>query len=157
VDLASVVSARVLDDCVSAARRQKLLDCREVRATLEHVPNRKGSGQLKRSMLLFERSRAATRSELETRFLKLCAEAELPLPEVDVRLGNRVLDFLWRAEKLIVEVDGFGSHHHRFDEDRIRDLDHLVAGYQTVRVTYLMIEEDPAGLVESLRRIFSRN
>jgi hypothetical protein len=156
VDLASVVPAKTLDDCISAARRRRLLNWIEIRAILERAPNRKGTAGLKQSLLIFERSRTITRSELETRFLRLCDEADLPMPEVDVPLGNRVLDFLWRSERVIVEVDGFGFHHHRFNEDRIRDLDHLVAGYRTVRVTYSMIETDRAGLIESLRSILER-
>jgi hypothetical protein len=37
-----------------------------------------------------------TRSELEFHFLELCRRFGLPLPEVNVRVGAAVVDFLWR-------------------------------------------------------------
>jgi hypothetical protein len=37
-----------------------------------------------------------TRSELERRFVRLCRRHLLPRPEVNVRIGEFVVDFLWR-------------------------------------------------------------
>jgi hypothetical protein len=51
-----------------------------------------------------------TRSELESRFLALCRRHRLPKPEVNVPVGPFLVDFLWRARRLVVEVDGFGTH-----------------------------------------------
>jgi very-short-patch-repair endonuclease len=51
-----------------------------------------------------------TRSELERRFLALCRRHRLPKPEVNVRVGPFLSDFLWRARHLVVELDGFGAH-----------------------------------------------
>jgi hypothetical protein len=51
-----------------------------------------------------------TRSELESRFLALCRRHRVPHPGVNVRVGPFLVDFLWRARRLIVEVDGFGAH-----------------------------------------------
>lgn len=151
IDIAGRSSPRVLDDRISALRRLGLLGWDDLKDTLERNPRRKGSVELKSRIGLLMESSASTRSELETRFLRLCDENGLPRPEVDVALGSRIVDFLWRPQRLIAEVDGFRFHHHRFDEDRIRDLGHLVDGYRTVRVTYQMMESAPGRLVESLR------
>lgn len=40
--------------------------------------------------------RDRTRSELEYLFLRLCRRHRLPLPEVNVRIGSSIVDFLWR-------------------------------------------------------------
>lgn len=155
LDLCSVLSVRELDDCFSTVRRLSLLDPAAVRASLALVPNRKGTARLRRFLDSLEGAQRATRSELESRFLQLCDRAGIPRPEVDVPLGGRVIDFLWRRQALIAEVDGFSFHHHRFDEDRRRDLEHLVAGYRTIRITYRMIEEDPRGLADSIKRLLA--
>jgi hypothetical protein len=43
-----------------------------------------------------EGSGEGTRSELEHLFLRLCERSGLPKPEVNVRIGPRTVDFLWR-------------------------------------------------------------
>jgi very-short-patch-repair endonuclease len=45
-----------------------------------------------------------------SRFLALVRKAELALPETNIRLGRHEVDFLWREQRLIVEVDGFHFH-----------------------------------------------
>jgi hypothetical protein len=156
IDIAATESPRALDDRLSAARRLGRLDCGHLRRTIESMPSRAGLPELSARLKLFERYRAVTRSELETRFLRLCAEAGIPLPEADVELGAIVVDFLWRSQRLIVELDSHQFHRHRFDEDRGRDLGNLVNGYRTVRVTYRMMETESGRLVASLRRLLAQ-
>jgi very-short-patch-repair endonuclease len=64
-----------------------------------------------------------TRSELERIFLRLCRSHSLPSPEVNVRLGEYEVDFLWREPRVIVETDSFSHHGTRaaFESDRARD------------------------------------
>ena len=49
---------------------------------------------------------ALTRSEAEERLLALIRASGLPQPEVNVSVGPHEVDFLWRAHKLIVVMDG---------------------------------------------------
>jgi very-short-patch-repair endonuclease len=69
-----------------------------------------------------------TRSDLERLFLRICREHGIPKPEVNVKIGSYRVDFLWRAQSLVVEVDGYRYHSDRaaFRSDRARDreLDH---------------------------------
>jgi hypothetical protein len=152
-DLASVERLSLIDDRISAARRERIFNPAQTREVLRQIPSRRGVRALREKLDLFDEIQGTTRSELETRFLRLCCEADLPLPEVDVQIGSTFADFLWREKRLIVEVDGFRFHHHRFDEDRERDLGRLTNGYRTVRVTHRMIRESPGRLMESLRRL----
>jgi hypothetical protein len=46
-----------------------------------------------------------TRSDLERLFLGICRRHRIPKPEVNVRLGPYTVDFRWRNERLVVEVD----------------------------------------------------
>jgi predicted transcriptional regulator of viral defense system len=54
-----------------------------------------------------------TRSELERAFLRLSRLYHLPEPEVNVRVAGFTVDFLWRAERLAVETDGYRAHRGR--------------------------------------------
>ncbi len=96
-----------------------------------------------------------TRSELEARFLKLIRRHRLPQPEVNVRVDRYVVDFLWRAEHLIAEVDGWGSHGGRaaFEADRSRDNRLRVLGFKVVRFTWHQVtrpSDEVGGTIRSL-------
>jgi very-short-patch-repair endonuclease len=64
-----------------------------------------------------------TRSDLERLFLRICRQHGIPKPEVNVEVGPYEVDFLWRTERLVVEVDGYRYHSSRraFRADRARD------------------------------------
>jgi hypothetical protein len=72
-------------------------------------------------------------SELELVFLRLCRRHRLPEPEVNVVVGGFEVDFLWRAEGVIVETDGYRAHAGRqaFEDDRRRDNRLLAAGFKS--------------------------
>jgi very-short-patch-repair endonuclease len=96
-----------------------------------------------------------TRSELEARFLALVRHRRLPLPEVNARVDRFVVDFLWRRERLIVEVDGWESHGTRsaFEEDRARDARLRLLGFDVVRFTWRQLEEDSPGVARAIRAL----
>jgi hypothetical protein len=98
-----------------------------------------------------------TRSELEGLFLGLCGHHDLPMPEVNIRIGGRVVDFLWREQKLIVETDGYRYHRGRaaFEDDRARDLELRGLGFEVLRLSHRQVTGEPrhvaAILQETLR------
>lgn len=155
IDLAGIESSRHLDDRLSAASRLGLLDCAAVRNGLDRVPNSKGPSEPRRLLGLYDRFTRPNRSELENRFLRLCLDSGLPLPEADVRIGSYYADLLWRKQCLIAEIDSRGFHLHRLEEDRIRDIVTLTKGYRTIRVTNRLMETDPSGLVDWIRALLS--
>jgi very-short-patch-repair endonuclease len=99
-----------------------------------------------------------TRSRLERRFLHLCRRHRLPRPEVNARVGPFEVDFLWRDTKLVVETDGWNSHGGRlaFEEDRARDVDLKLRGYEVIRFTYRQVMEQPGVVIEKLRALLGR-
>jgi very-short-patch-repair endonuclease len=99
-----------------------------------------------------------TRSQLETAFLRLCRRHRLPSPEVNVRVGPYLVDFLWRTQRLIVETDGYRAHGTRtaFERDRARDTDLLLSSYVIVRLTQRQITQRPAAVAASIRSLLSR-
>ena len=95
------------------------------------------------------------RTELESRFLSLCRRHRLPKPEVNVKVDRFEVDFLWRDQRLIVEVDGWDSHRTRsaFEEDRARDARLTVLGYEVLRFTWRQVTADVATVAETIRRV----
>jgi very-short-patch-repair endonuclease len=98
-----------------------------------------------------------TRSDLERDFLRLCRRHELPVPEVNVRVGLYLVDFLWRDRRLIVETDGYRYHRGRqaFEDDRGRDLELRALGFEVVRLSHRQVGEDPSGVAGLLRAVLS--
>jgi len=95
-----------------------------------------------------------TRSDLETAFLDLYRRHHIPPPEVNVKLGRWEVDFLWRAHKLVVEVDTWTYHRGSvcFEDDYARDLDLRAAGYTVLRFNDTQMEEEPARVVADVAR-----
>jgi very-short-patch-repair endonuclease len=99
-----------------------------------------------------------TRSELERRFLALCRRHRLPKPDVNVRVGEYDVDFLWPERALIAELDGYGTHAGRvaFEADRARDLQLKLRGYEVVRFTWRQLKEEPSAVAAALRKLLRK-
>ena len=99
-----------------------------------------------------------TRTDLEGVFLALTRRHRLPQPEVNARLDRFLVDFLWRAQRLIVEVDGWESHRTRFafEEDRARDARLMMPDYEVLRFTWRQVEDEAKTLARTVRKMLSR-
>ena len=65
------------------------------------------------------------------------------------------VDFLWRAQRLIVETDGREDHGTptAFHRDRERDERLTVLGYRVVRFSYRRVARHPAAVAATLRAL----
>jgi very-short-patch-repair endonuclease len=94
-----------------------------------------------------------TRSELELIFLELIRRHGLPEPEINVRVERFLVDFLWREQRLVVEVDG--ERYHRGEVARLADLQRDARlgalGFEVLRLGYWEIVNDPEGVVARVR------
>ena len=95
-----------------------------------------------------------TRSDLERYFLRLCRRYRLPLPEVNVEIGGMTVDFLWRAQCLVVETDSYATHGGTvaFEDDHDRDLRLRRLGYAVHRFTERQLEVKPDEVIEDVVR-----
>ncbi len=81
----------------------------------------------------------------------LIAARDLESPKhhgpVDPGDGGPILkpDFVWRAARLVVEVDGAGTHLSRraFEADRLRDQRLAAAGWRVIRITWHQLVHEP--------------
>lgn len=148
VDIAGEVSARELERALAEAHSRRLVRRNELAALLAQVGRRPGVAAL-RSLIETDAIPSLTRSEAEERLLALVRAAELPAPETNIRIGRHEVDFLWRDQALIVEVDGFQFHSSRvaFERDRLRDAELSAHGFRVVRITWRQIKDRPEALV----------
>jgi very-short-patch-repair endonuclease len=87
-----------------------------------------------------------------------CRRHGLPTPAVNTKLFGHEVDALFAAEKVIVEIDHWGTHNSyaSFESDRERDATAAEHGYVTVRVTTARLAADPAHEAARLHKILER-
>lgn len=95
-----------------------------------------------------------TRSDLEAAFLDLWRRHRIPPPEVNAKLGRWEVDFLWRAQRVVVEADTWTYHRGSiaFEDDHARDLDLRAAGYTVLRFTDRQLEGEPTRIARDVAR-----
>jgi hypothetical protein len=155
VDLGSVIDETGVERAWRRAEMLALLDVQAVEHVLGGGRGRRGARQVRR-LLAESGPDQVTRSELEERFLTLCRGAGVSPPLVNARVdasgSTYEVDFLWRAQHLVVETDGWGPHRTRdaFEADRRRDADLLVGGLRVVRFTWRQIAHEPEAVAATL-------
>jgi very-short-patch-repair endonuclease len=152
LDLAEVAQPRQLEIAWDDAHARKLVTPARVNALMERSPGRHG---LKRLAALIARDSGHTlsRSDAEELLLELIRRSQLASPEMNVLLGRYRVDFLWREQRLILELDG--GHHLRprqRDSDNRRDSDLANAGWRVERVSFWELENFPEAVIARLAR-----
>jgi very-short-patch-repair endonuclease len=111
-----------------------------------------------RAMLAGDNDPARTRSAAEEGFLGLIRSTDLPQPEANAPVGRYQVDFLWRAQRIVVEVDGFAFHSspRSFEADHRRESDLDAAGYHVLRFTWRQIQETPTKVIGRVCRAVGR-
>lgn len=149
VDLAEVVGRRPLERAADEAQGLRLFDLVAIERVLDAHPGRHGSARVGALLAGYGIGAGLTRSELEERVLAVCDRAGVPRPAVNARVAGLEVDFLWAAERLVLEADSRRHHDTRaaFERDRERDARLLVAGLRVLRVTRgrLVLEPDEVG------------
>jgi very-short-patch-repair endonuclease len=143
IDFASEANSAELADAFGQARAKRLLTDAKLNAALSHTPRNHPGAAIVRKML--REGGTYDRSKAERLMRKLCREADLPQPRTNVMLNGHLVDFLWRQHRLVVEVDGYGTHGNRqaFETDRRRDQIHVAAGYVVIRISWWQLQREP--------------
>ncbi|HET8979458.1 MAG TPA: DUF559 domain-containing protein, partial [Solirubrobacteraceae bacterium] len=156
LDLAAVVPRHHTERALNQAEVMGVFDLRALRDQIDRNPRAPGTAQLSAALALYKEDTAPTESETEAVFVALCRSAGLPEPDRQVWFdfddgGDPIrADFVWRAQRLVLEVDSPTYHGtaRAFESDRRRDQRLVRAGWRVVRVTRRQLEEDPASVVE---------
>lgn len=128
---------------LSEADYRGLLDIDAIKAVCGR--GHKGSAKLLSALERHEPRLAYSRSRLERKFIELCRRFGLPLPELNVRLGRMTVDAMFRANRVVVELDGYRAHHSpaQLARDRRRELQCRRLGFAVLRYTEDQIDNEP--------------
>ena len=127
-----------------------------VRAALARHRRRGRSGvmALHDAIEALGREGVVTDSELEAAMRRVFRRAEIAGWTFHEVVEGYEVDFCFRVERLIVEVDGWawhGARRDRWERDHDRDLALTALGWLVVRVTWRMVQRQPAVAADRLR------
>jgi hypothetical protein len=158
VDLAHTVTKDRLAKALNEAERLHLLDANALERSLAKTAERHGRGYRATREALAELAETGvvfTRSELEERFLSLVVTPYgLPRPLTNASIEGMEFDAVWREQRVVVELDGWSSHHTRraFQEDRERSNELTAKGYRVLRFTYADVSRRPERIAHRVAR-----
>jgi very-short-patch-repair endonuclease len=157
LDIANAVGRRDLELALSRALTRGVTSEPQLRALLGRYPRRGGARGL-RMLLDGEEPLTLTRSEAEERFLTLIRKAQLPLPETNVSVTGYEVDFYWRPNGFVVEIDGFAFHSsaEMFESDRRRDAVLAASGVRVMRATWRQLTREPEALLVRLTQALAK-
>jgi very-short-patch-repair endonuclease len=153
LDLAQRLDPKQMERALVAADRAGRISWPELREVVREGAGRRGRTMLWRLCGQVDPEAVETRSNPEVDFIALCRDANLPAPRTNVTIEGRLVDFLWPAAGLIVEVDSYQYHADRpaFERDHNSTVALMAAGYRVLRTTDLMLENDPAPFMRLVR------
>lgn len=124
LDLGMMVREPALEHACNQAVIERLFDMRAIEELLRRSRGHRGAARLRRVLTRGDLSgENVTKSGLEARYRHLCVKAGLPKPEINryLLLGEEYhqVDFLWRAQRVVIETDS--DRYHQTGWQRARD------------------------------------
>jgi len=161
VDLGGTVSRSQLTKALNEAERRRVFDLRAIERAMAATARRKGRGHAELRAALARLAAigaGVTRSELEDRFLALLDAHDLPRPQTNYGIEGMEVDAAWPAQRLVVELDGWGAHGTRgaFQEDRERGNALELAGWLLLRFTWADVTQSPRETAAMVRGALRR-
>lgn len=157
LDMAEDATRREVERAIDAAEQQRTLDMTALDDVLARADGRRGVALLTSVPHEHRLGCTVTRNDLEEAFLRICRIIGLPPGHVNAWIafrdgGGAEADFLWRAQRLIVEVDGRDVHTTRraFESDRRRDQRLATLGYRVIRFTWRQVIHEPEHVAATL-------
>jgi very-short-patch-repair endonuclease len=160
-DLAAVCPRRLVERAMNEADVRRLTDPLSLADIADRYPSRKGIATIREILKARNVGAGLTRNKLEERFLSFVEKTRLPRPEVNAPLqlaGHWIeCDFLWRARRVIVELDGRAVHYTAaaFESDRARDRMLQARNWRVVRVTWRQLHDEPEAVAHDVRTLLS--
>ena len=154
LDLATLLTQPQLERVCDQAVLEEQFDLRAMGELLARSRGHRGIRALRVVLARGDLGSNIPASGLERRFLQLCEDAGLPAPEVNryLLLGDEYhkVDFLWRAQRVVVEVDGCRFHSTGWQRrrDSRRDALLLAHGFLSARISEDEIDQRPLCAVE---------
>ncbi len=158
LDIAEDGTRREVERALDRAEHARILDIRAIDDVLSSSNGRRGAKLLCAVLEEHRVGSTLTRNQLEEAFLKTARDADRPPDAVNEWIafpdgGGAEADFLWHAQRLIVEADGRDPHTTRkaFESDRLRDQRLMLLGWRVVRFTWHQVMFDSRTVAATLR------
>ena len=128
---------------------QRFVTPTSINEQFSRYPRHRGTTALRREL---ESDPHLTRSDAEIIMRDLIRKAGLPQPEANVRVEGFEVDLVWRAQRLVVEIDSWAFHSMRrsFEGDRRRDQLLVGKGWRVIRITARQLAYEPHAVVATL-------
>lgn len=152
--------ARRLDDdelarAVNTGLHSKYLTRGHLSDELLRLPNHPSTERIAPFVLT---QNGPTRSDWERALPVFTAEYDLPPLLLSHEIAGFEADAVWLPERIVVELDSWEYHSERvdFESDRDRDVERLVAGFVTVRLTWERMHRQPAREAKRLHQLLAQ-
>ena len=152
LDMASDLRFNDLRRALAEAEYRKLVTIREVAAALGR--GKPGSAALGAALEDHLPQLAQTRSHMEEVFAHLCDSHLLAQPRFNARIAGYIVDAVWPAQKVVVELDSRSAHSttRTIENDHRRDLALRAAGLTVLRYTWRQLRDEPQLVIADVRR-----
>lgn len=154
LDIAAAGDEEGLIAAIKRSEELRIYDGAAVLAVLERARGKRGARLL--GAVVANWSDDRTRSQFERELLAFLRRHALPQPKVNawITVENRTIqpDFMWPAQRVILETDGYATHGTRkaFGDDRRRDQLLTRNGWTTLRAAYRQLDADLARTLRAL-------
>lgn len=151
LDRAPAATPRELERMLDQGLVGRVMRLSDVTELLRRCGRHRGRARLQ-AVLDQHTTTTFTRSEAEERFRALVREAQLPQPLINVRRHGYEIDFLWPAQGVAVEIDGFAFHRtpRRFERDHRKDAVLRDAAIAVTRITWRQLQDEPLAVIARL-------
>lgn len=152
IDLARESTPAQLEGYVSAASQKGYLDQPTVARLVKDRSGQKGIKGLRYQLRYWDEEMRNALSILETKFIEVCKARGLEVPKANRWVCGLMVDFVWLARRVVVEVDGYTYHGDRvaFERDHDRAAILMRGGYLRLAFTWRQIVERPREVVEAV-------
>lgn len=163
LDLAASQPPDRLRRAADGALGRRMTTVDRLSAAVANAAGRRGTAALRELVHDYLGGDGPTESELESRVLEVLDAAGFPRPRCQrpVRVGGRAhrLDFLFVAQRLVIEADGYAYHAspESFERDRQRANRLTAQGYVVLHWTWRALRERPNALLAELRLALGRS
>ena len=157
LEIAATLSRGELADAIDDGLAGGVLKRGEVEDVLERNRGCRGAARLA-AVIATGGGSTITRSRAERAFLKLIRDARLPRPDVNEPFGRWEADFMWRPQRLVVEIDGYGFHSgpKAFTRDHEKVLALQAGGFTVLRFTRDQVVNQPAFVLATVAAALAR-
>jgi hypothetical protein len=164
LDVAEMISRRALERVFDQSEILGLFDLGAIEDQLKRNPTRPGAAKVKAVLEEHYIGSTITESGLEEAFFALCRRIDVPQPQTQQWLtlpdGGPAIraDFLWREQRVVVEVDGRKFHGTRQAgaRDTRKDQRLTIFGWRPIRTDARQIHRRPRELETTLLALVRR-